>query len=219
MPLMLKEFQLLTMPTMQQAMGRQEGMLLVRVVILCMLVVHLTSPHLLEVLHHKKDHSMHPDDASFRSSTDVQQLPVLSNPAWASGGGKQMCRFNMRGCHFANAGKCMYWHDMLSPLRPGQMSIEATDQHLNPTNVRTIERDHLWAAAFMDTQRKQILYAQDIFQRGAVSPQGIVWFQSRKDAIDALARTVAIVGAIEQGLVGRAAAARKILLTKLWTSR
>jgi hypothetical protein len=143
------------------------------------------------------------DHATFRSSTAAQQLPVLPNPGWASKqeGRLCMCKFNMKGCYFfSRDGKCKFWHDVLSPLRPGQMSIVATDQHMDPANVKTIERNHLWAAAFLDTQRKQILYAQDIFQCGAVSPQGIVWFQSRKDAADALARTVAIAGLIEQGL-------------------
>ncbi|KAG7374089.1 hypothetical protein IV203_013184 [Nitzschia inconspicua] len=126
----------------------------------------------------------------------TENLPLVD---WASlHPNYRRCSNNLRGCFHFRTKSCHFWHDVLSPLRPEEMTLVPRCVTSLPQNrVAFKEERHFWTAVYADTKAKRFIHVQNVFQKGYISPQGISWFTSISDAETALERTVSILQEVE----------------------
>jgi hypothetical protein len=158
--------------------------------------------------HHRRPSLSLPYGMLDDSKTDIDnerrvsflpKLPHLPSIEWAPlpHASNRRCSFNLKGCFHLRSRSCRYWHDIFTPLSLEEMKVIPRSTRLPPQLVSVKEEGHLWTAVFADQSTKRFIHAQDIFQEGHTSSQGISWFASRASAEAAMERTVAILREVE----------------------
>ncbi len=134
----------------------------------------------------------------YQGVAESLKLPVLENPKWVKAPFSKMCRRSNQ-CPFLALGNCRYWH-VLSPACPnhyGLISLPPRHSTLISESTIRLWREHgYWTSAYLNYERKIVVYAQGGPPSCMVSNQGVSWYPSKPDALYALKCTLVLLSVI-----------------------
>lgn len=125
----------------------------------------------------------------------ASNLPLLEDPQWVCPPFSKFCHWRSTKCKFLALGICRYWH-VLPPARPNHYGPSSMPPSGNTSlleqGIRFKERNGFWTAAYLNHERKTIVYAGGGPPSCMVSSQGVSWYPSKSDAVCALESSVLI---------------------------
>jgi hypothetical protein len=136
-----------------------------------------------------------PQRSHFNGVQPAGRLPLLERKEWVPIQPRHRCRTgdSPRACCYAVQDRCRFWHVQL-PLRHNLLeadSIKPRIVGLNPLNVRLLERQGVFSAAYVDHRQKRIFYAEG-GQSSQRSNQGVYWYRTENEARSALEHVAAM---------------------------